>query len=51
MLKLAHFPTLKELASFDVEAQPSIDPKQIRDLVTTDRQWRELTVARAARRR
>jgi DNA replication protein DnaC len=31
-LKLAHFPTAKDLASFDFEAQPSIDPKQIRDL-------------------
>ena len=29
-LKLAHFPTVKELAGFDFEAQPSIDPKQIR---------------------
>ena len=25
-LKLAHFPALKELAGFDFEAQPSIDP-------------------------
>jgi DNA replication protein DnaC len=31
-LKLAHFPVMKDLASFDYEAQPSIDPKQIRDL-------------------
>ena len=31
-LKLAHFPAVKDLASFDYEAQPSIDPKQIRDL-------------------
>jgi DNA replication protein DnaC len=31
-LKLAHFPAVKELSSFDFEAQPSIDPKQIRDL-------------------
>ena len=31
-LKLAHFPAVKELAGFDFEAQPSIDPKQIRDL-------------------
>ncbi len=30
-LKLAHFPAVKELAGFDFEAQPSIDPKQIRD--------------------
>jgi DNA replication protein DnaC len=31
-LKLAHFPVTKDLASFDFEAQPSVDPKQIRDL-------------------
>jgi DNA replication protein DnaC len=31
-LKLAHFPAVKELAGFDFEAQPSIDPKQVRDL-------------------
>jgi DNA replication protein DnaC len=31
-LKLAHFPCLRELASFDFTAQPSVDPKQIRDL-------------------
>jgi DNA replication protein DnaC len=31
-LKLAHFPVAKDLASFDFEAQPSVDPKQIRDL-------------------
>ena len=31
-LKLAHFPAVKELAGFDFEAQPSVDPKQIRDL-------------------
>ncbi|MGY4310944.1 transposase [Bradyrhizobium sp. JR3.5] len=34
-LKLAHFPAVKELAGFDFEAQPSIDPKQIRDLATS----------------
>jgi DNA replication protein DnaC len=34
-LKLAHFPAVKELASFDFEAQPSIDPKQIRDLTAS----------------
>src|SRR5436853_7451292 len=34
-LKLAHFPAVKELASFDFEAQPSIDPKQIRDLAAS----------------
>lgn len=34
-LKLAHFPAVKELASFDFEAQPSIDPKQVRDLAAS----------------
>jgi len=33
--KLAHFPAVKELAGFDFEAQPSIDPKQIRDLAAS----------------
>jgi DNA replication protein DnaC len=36
-LKLAHFPAVKELAGFDFEAQPSIDPKQIRDLAASRR--------------
>jgi DNA replication protein DnaC len=31
-LKLAHFPAIEDLQSFDFEAQPSIDPRQIRDL-------------------
>jgi DNA replication protein DnaC len=31
-LKLAHCPCLRELTSFDFVAQPSVDPKQIRDL-------------------
>jgi len=31
-LQLAHFPVTKDLASFDFEAQPSVDPRQIRDL-------------------
>ncbi len=31
-LKLAHFPYVRELAGFDFTAQPSVDPKQIRDL-------------------
>ena len=31
-LKLAHFPAVKDLSSFDFDAQPSVDPKQIRDL-------------------
>jgi DNA replication protein DnaC len=30
--KLAHFPYVRELSGFDFAAQPSIDPKQIRDL-------------------
>jgi DNA replication protein DnaC len=34
-LKLAHFPAVKELAGFDFEGQPSIDPKQIRDLAAS----------------
>ncbi len=34
-LKLAHFPAIKELQGFDFEAQPSIDPKQIRDLAAS----------------
>ncbi|WP_276581206.1 ATP-binding protein [Bradyrhizobium sp. 186] len=34
-LKLAHFPAVKEPAGFDFEAQPSIDPKQIRDLAAS----------------
>jgi transposase len=29
------FPAVKELAGFDFEAQPSIDPKQIRDLAAS----------------
>ncbi len=34
-LKLAHFRAVKELAGFDFEAQPSVDPKQIRDLAAS----------------
>jgi DNA replication protein DnaC len=30
--KIAHFPTVRDLSSFDFSAQPSIDPGQIRDL-------------------
>jgi len=30
--KIAHFPTVRDLGSFDFSAQPSIDPGQIRDL-------------------
>src|SRR5436305_14838534 len=33
--KLGHFPAAKKLAGFDFEAQPSIDPKQIRDLAAS----------------
>jgi DNA replication protein DnaC len=33
--KLAHFPAVKDLADFDFEAQPSIDPRQIRDLAAS----------------
>ena len=35
MALLAHFAAVKELAGFDFEAQPSIDPKQIRDLAAS----------------
>src|SRR4051794_4040089 len=31
-LKVAHFPYMRELTSFDFAAQPSVDAKQIRDL-------------------
>ena len=34
-LKLAHFPYVRELASFDFSAQPSVDPKQMRDLAAS----------------
>jgi DNA replication protein DnaC len=34
-LKIAHFPVVKDLAGFDFDAQPSIDPKQIRDLAAS----------------
>ena len=30
--KIAHFPTVRDLSSFDFSAQPSLDPGQIRDL-------------------
>jgi DNA replication protein DnaC len=30
--KIAHFPTLRDLDGFDFAAQPSLDPRQIRDL-------------------
>ena len=32
--KLAQFPFVRELDSFDFEAQPSLDPGQLRDLAT-----------------
>ena len=31
-LKLARFPFVRDLAGFDFAAQPSIDPKQVREL-------------------
>jgi len=31
-LKLAHFPMIRDLTGFDFAAQPSVDPKQIKDL-------------------
>src|SRR3984957_5455984 len=33
--KLAHFPAVKDLQDFDFEAQPSLDPRQIRDLAAS----------------
>lgn len=33
-MKVAHFPCVRDLAGFDFAAQPSIDPKQTRDLAT-----------------
>jgi DNA replication protein DnaC len=32
--QVAHFPCVRDLAGFDFAAQPSIDPKQVRDLST-----------------
>lgn len=32
--KIAHFPFVRTLEDFDFEAQPSVDPKQIRELAT-----------------
>ena len=31
-MKIAHFPCVRDLDGFDFEAQPSVDPRQIRDL-------------------
>jgi len=33
-MKIAHFPHARELDSFDFDAQPSVDPHQIRELAT-----------------
>ena len=33
--KLAHFPTVRELAAFDFKAQPSVDKRQVRELATS----------------
>jgi DNA replication protein DnaC len=32
--KIAHFPALRDLAGFDFAAQPSLDPRQIRELAS-----------------
>ena len=31
-VKIAHFPCVRDLESFDFTAQPSIDPRQLREL-------------------
>ena len=33
-LKIAHFPCVRDLDGFDFAAQPSLDPRQIRELAT-----------------
>lgn len=33
-LKIAHFPCVRDLDGFDFTAQPSVDPRQIRELAT-----------------
>src|SRR4051812_32721281 len=33
-LKIAHFPFVRDLQGFDFAAQPSLDPKQVRELAT-----------------
>ena len=33
-MSIAKFPYVRDLAGFDFKAQPSLDPKQIRDLAT-----------------
>jgi len=30
--KIAHFPSVRDLDGFDLAAQPSLDPRQIREL-------------------
>jgi len=34
-MKIAHFPYVRTLESFEYDAQPSVDPKQIRELATS----------------
>ena len=55
-MSIAKFPCVRTLESFEYDAQPSVDPKQIRDLATSRHlalgsQRRQRAVARAARRR
>jgi DNA replication protein DnaC len=38
-LRLARFPYVRTLEAFDFEAQPSIDPAQMRELATCRRVW------------
>jgi DNA replication protein DnaC len=33
-LKIAHFPFVRDLQGFDFAAQPSLDPRQVRELAT-----------------
>jgi DNA replication protein DnaC len=33
-MKIAHFPMVRDLDGFDFRAQPSIDPRQVRELAT-----------------
>jgi DNA replication protein DnaC len=48
-LKLARFPFVRDLSGFDFSAQPSLDPKQVRELGgALDCQWRERAAAWAA---
>jgi DNA replication protein DnaC len=34
-VKIAHFPTARDLDGFDFAAQPSLDPRQIRELAVS----------------